>query len=350
MTIGIVGYGSYVPPYRIRASQIASQWGRDSGDSGSMGGATEKSVPGLDEDTATIAVEASERALASAAVDPQQIGAVYVGSESHPYAVKPTGAIIVDALGIGPDVHVADFEFACKAGTEAMYCAFSHVKSGEMDYALGVGADTAQGAPGDALEYTASAGGAAFLFGRGDLVAAEVLHTHSFTSDTPDFWRREGRKYPNHAGRYTGEPAYFCHVLGCANALLEKSKLTPADFAACVFHMPNQKFPKSVAKTLGFTKAQLRAGLVVPRIGNTYAGSAPLGLAAVLDEIAPGDLVFVVSYGSGSGSDGFVFRATSALPEVRRRRPSLLSDLDGRRIYLDYGKYARYRGKIHMND
>jgi hydroxymethylglutaryl-CoA synthase len=350
LSIGIVGYGSYVPPFRIRASQIASQWGCESGDSSPVGGALEKSVPGLDEDTATIAVEASERAIASAGIDPRRIGAVYVGSESHPYAVKPTGALVVDALGIGPDVHVADFEFACKAGTEAMYCAFSQVKAGEMDYALGVGADTAQGAPGDALEYTAAAGGAAFVFGRGENVAAEVIHTHSFTSDTPDFWRRDGRKYPNHAGRYTGEPAYFRHVLGCAGALLEKSKLAPSDFAACVFHMPNQKFPQSVAKTLGFTKDQLRAGLVFPRIGNTYAGSAPLGLTAVLDELAPGDLAFVVSYGSGAGSDGFVFRATSALPSVRRRKRSLLADLDGRRVYLDYAKYARYRGKILMND
>src|SRR5262249_49349426 len=159
-----------------------------------------------------------------------------------------------DALGIGPHVHVADFEFACKAGTEAMYCAYSHVKSGEMDYAMGIGADTSQGAPGDALEYTASAGGAAFVFGRGDGVAAEVLHTYSSTTDPPDFWRREHRVYPRHAGRFTGEPAYFKHVLSAGRGMLDKCGILPKEFRFVIFHMPNGKFPQSAAAELGFAR------------------------------------------------------------------------------------------------
>ncbi len=103
--------------------------------------------------------------LKRAQINPQEIGAVYIGSESHPYAVKPSGTVLIDAIGIGPHVHVADFEFACKAGSEAMFVAYSHVKSGNMKYALGIGADTSQGAPGDALEYSASAGGSAYIFG-----------------------------------------------------------------------------------------------------------------------------------------------------------------------------------------
>jgi hydroxymethylglutaryl-CoA synthase len=346
--IGIVGYGAYVPAYRIRAEAIASQWGRELDEK--KRGVLEKTVPAMDEDTATISVEASLDALAMAAIDPQLIGAVYVGSESHPYAVKPTGTTLVEALGVGPDVHVADFEFACKAGTEAMFCAYSHVRSGEMPYALGVGADTAQGAPGDALEYTASAGGAAFVFGGGDSVVAEVLATHSMTTDTPDFWRREARAYPSHAGRYTGEPAYFKHVLGCSRALFNKTGLGPSDFSACVFHMPNDKFPESAAKVLGFTSAQLEPGLVVRKTGNTYAGSAPLGLAATLDVAREGDRIFVVSYGSGAGSDGFVLRATAALPSARGRSRTVASQIDGHRIYLSYAQYARHRGKIVLND
>jgi hydroxymethylglutaryl-CoA synthase len=247
-------------------------------------------------------------------------------------------------------VHVADFEFACKAGTEAMFCACSHVRAGEMPYALAVGADTAQGAPGDPLEYTASAGGAAFVFGRGDSVVAEVVATHSMTSDTPDFWRREARAYPSHAGRYTGEPAYFKHVLGCSRALFAKTGLGPSDFSACVFHMPNDKFPESAAKVLGFSHAQLEAGLVVRRVGNTYAGSAPLGLAAALDVAREGDRIFVVSYGSGAGSDGFVLSVTGALGRARGRTRTVAAQIDGPTIQLSYAQYARNRGKFVLND
>ncbi len=210
--IGIVGYGSYIPSYRIKVEEIARQWGMDPQTIKKGLLVNEKTVPGMDEDTITISIQAARYALARAQINPLDIGAVYIGSESHPYAVKPSGTVLIDALGIGPEVHVADYEFACKAGTEAMFVAYSHIKAGHMKYAMGIGADTSQGAPGDALEYTASAGGSAFIMGD-KAVIAEIENTYSYTSDTGDFWRREGRKYPKHGGRFTGEPAYFRHVL-----------------------------------------------------------------------------------------------------------------------------------------
>ncbi len=347
--IGIVGYGSYVPAYRIKSGTIAEQWGDDAAaiERGLM--LSEKTVPGQDEDTITISIAAAKNALKRARIDPKQIGAVYIGSESHPYAVKPSGTLLIDALGMGPDIHVADFEFACKAGAEAMFVSYSHVKSGNMEYSMGIGADTSQGAPGDALEYSASAGGSAFIFGKENVVA-EVIGTHSYTSDTPDFWRREYMHYPRHGGRFTGEPAYFRHILSASRALLEKSGHKPEDFAYAVFHMPNGKFPLKAGKILGFTNEQMKQGWVVNKMGNTYSGSSPTGLSAVLDVIKPGEKVFMCSFGSGAGSDSFIFQATDKITEVQDLAPKVHEMLDGKKIYLSYGQYAAYRKKIRFND
>jgi len=90
-------------------------------------------------------------------------------------------------------------------------------------------------------------------------------------------------------------------------------------------------------------------GFLVREMGNTYSGSSPMGLAAVLDRAAEGERILVVSYGSGSGSDGFVFRATAAIARCRDRAPSLRSQLDGHRVHLTYAQYAKYRGKYHLN-
>jgi hydroxymethylglutaryl-CoA synthase len=345
---GIVGYGAFIPRNRIKTEEIARQWGKDPQTIRRGLMLEEKSVPGIDEDTITISVAAAQAALERAGIDPARIGAVYIGSESHPYAVKPSGTILIDVLGIGPDVHVADFEFACKAGTEAMFVAFGLVEAGRVEYALGIGADTSQGAPNDALEFSASAGGAAFIFGRKN-VLAEVVDTYSYTSDTPDFWRREGEFYPRHGGRFTGEPAYFKHVLAASRAILEKTGLKPADFRYAVFHMPNGKFPLSAGKTLGFSKEQLETGWVVNTMGNTYSGSSPTGLAAILDVADPGDLILITSFGSGAGSDSFVLKATEELPRRRPRARTVRSMLDGRRRYLTYGEYSKYREKIIVN-
>lgn len=346
---GIVGYGSSLPCFRIKAEDIARQWGNDP-DAVKKGLLLEeKTVPGMDEDTITISVQASKYAIRRAGIDPRQIGAVYIGSESHPYAVKPSGTVLIDALGIGPEVHVADYEFACKAGTEAMFVAYSHVKSGLMPYALGIGADTSQGAPNDALEYTASAGGSAFVMGSENVVA-EITDTYSFTSDTADFWRREGRYYPQHTGRFTGEPAYFKHVLGAGRGILKRSGLTAKDITYAVFHMPNGKFPLKAGQTLGFEKKQMEPGWIVSWMGNTYSGSSPTGLSATLDVAKPGESILLVSFGSGAGSDAFIFKVTDRIDAVRNLAPTVQDMLQKHRIHLNYAQYAKYREKIIMND
>ena len=346
---GIVGYGAFVPRNRITTEEIARQWGKEPESIRRGLLLEEKSVPGQDEDTITISVAAGRAALARAGVAPGRVGALYIGSESHPYAVKPSGTVVAEALGIGPELHVADFEFACKAGTEAMFVALGLVESGRVEYALAIGADTSQGAPNDALEFSASAGGAAYLFGKSDLMA-DVRATYSYTTDTPDFWRREGEFYPRHGGRFTGEPAYFKHVTAATRAILERTGLKPADFRFAVFHMPNGKFPLSVGQTLGFTRKQMETGYLVPTMGNTYSGSSPTGLAAILDVADPGDLILITSFGSGAASDSFVLEAEPPLAERRGRAPTVRSMLDGPRRYLTYGQYAKVRDKIILNE
>jgi len=114
-----------------------------------------------------------------------------------------------------------------------------------------------------------------------------------------------------------------------------------------VLHQPNTKFPQRAAALLGFKPEQYKAGLLVPTIGNTYAGSSMVGLSAVLDEAQPGDKVMVVSFGSGAGSDAFSWEVTERIEEARGRAPST-QDYIARRVPIDYATYARFRGKLLM--
>ncbi|HSF81300.1 MAG TPA: hydroxymethylglutaryl-CoA synthase [Anaerolineales bacterium] len=341
--VGIVGYGAYVPRYRLPASEVARVW--TDGQAGLP--IKEKAVPGLDEDVATMSIEAARNALQRAAISPAEIRAVWVGSESHPYAVKPTSTIVAEAIGAVPNVQAGDWQFACKAGTEAMVAAIGFIGSGMANYAMAIGMDTAQGRPGDALEYTAGAGGAAYLLGPADKSLAVIEHTYSFVTDTPDFFRRAYQKYPEHGQRFTGEPAYFKHITASAQALMEATDTGPGDYTYAVFHQPNTKFPQRVAAELGFSKEQIAAGLLVPVIGNTYAGAALIGLTAILDIAVPGERILLVSFGSGAGSDAMSLQVTEAIQERRDRAPKT-QDYIARRIEIDYATYARLRGKLVM--
>jgi len=338
--IGIVSYGAYIPRYRIKAEEIASVWGKD-GESISKGlGIYEKSVPSIDQDTATISVEAARGALNRCSIHPKDIGAIYVGSESHPYAVKPTGTIVGEAIGATPELMVADYEFACKAGTAAIQSCFALVKSNMIRYGLAIGADTSQAAPGDALEFSASAGGGAFIIGK-DNVIAIINKTCSYTTDTPDFWRRAERKYPAHGGRFTGGPAYFKHITNCSFNLMKKVNTKPEDYDYAIFHQPNGKFPVSIARKLGFSYDQIKQSLMVPYIGNTYSGATMIGLSSVLDIAKSGDRIFLTSYGSGAGSDSFDMTITDDIIKLHRGNAPLVEQMVNDKKYIDYGTYAK---------
>lgn len=315
---GIVSYGVYIPSLRVKVSEIASFWERDGASVTSSLGVEEKAVPAIDEDSVTMATEASFRCLKGVKINLKDIEAVLVGSESHPYAVKPTSTTVAEILGISKNYLSVDTQFACKAATAALQLVAGLIESGRIKMGLVVGSDTAQAKPGDALEYTAASGAAAFLLGRHKPIA-QILDFVSYSSNTPDFWRRDGQKYPAHGGRFTGEPSYFEHVSSASKRLFRKTKLKASDFDYAVFHMPNSKFPKEAAKRLGFSQSQIADGLIVESIGNPYSASSLIGLAAVLDKATPNQKIFVCSYGSGAGSDAFLIKTTFQITKFQKR-------------------------------
>lgn len=337
--VGIVGYGTYVPKYRIKAEEIAKAWQKDPVDIMEGLQVSEKSVPNKDEDAITLAVEAGFNALQASALDPKKLRALYIGSESHPYAVNPSATIVAEALGMGNEYFSVDMKFACKAATAAMQLTSGLVESKQINYGMIIGSDTAQAKPHDILEYTAASVSAAYILGgKNNEIIATIDDTSSFSSNTPDFWRRDGVRYPSHFGRFTGQPAYFAHVMGVSKSILEKTKMTAEDFDYCVFHMPNGKFPKAAAKVLGFSETQLKHSLMIEHVGNPYTASALFGLASTLDIAKPNQKIFFVSYGSGAGADAFIFTTTDAITKFQQRSIPVMKQLENKEYisYLDY--------------
>lgn len=340
--IGIISYGVYIPYNRITTQEIAQANQQAYEKILASTGVCEKSVPSQDQDTITLSIHAAQGALERKTLDARAIGAVYVGSESHPYAVKPTATSVIQALGINPFCMAADLEFACKGGTAALQICMGLVGAGMVTYALAIGADTAQAAPGDILEYTAAAGSAAFIIGSDEnKICARIDKTLSITTDTPDFWRRAGQPYPEHTGRFTANPGYFAHITQIAHKILQQADISITDIDFVVFHQPNARFPITIARTLGFTQEQYLPGLIAPSLGNTYSASTLLGLAAVLDQAKPNKKILVISYGSGSGCDAFLL---TTLPEILtiQARGKKIKDYLANTNYISYTQYKNW--------
>lgn len=344
--IGIVGYGSYVPYYRLKTEDIAKIWGRDVNSVKKGLLIDEKSVPGIDEDSLTMGLEASKNALKRAQIDPQDIGAIYSGSETPAYAVKPNISTIGECIGAGPDFTGADLEFACKAGAAAIQICMGLVKSGYTKYGLAVGADTAKYAVENIGEHSTGAGAAAFIIGnKSEEILAEIEGTFSCTTDTPDFWRRNLEKMPKHAERFTGGPAYFKHTIYASQRLLEKLDLDIKDIDHAVFHSPNGKFFVKAGEKLGFPKEKLKNGFIVNKIANTYSAAVLLSLTSVLDKAKPGERILMTSFGSGAGSDSFVLKVTDNIKKKVKLAKTTDHYLKNKK-YVDVATYFKYTKRI----
>jgi hydroxymethylglutaryl-CoA synthase len=333
---GIVGYSIYSSRFRIKEGNL------------------ERAIPYIDEDAVTAAVEAGKLALIHSGIDNALVGKVYVGSESNPYAVKPIAAKVAQVLKLGEEdeddvqgVDAVDTEFACKAATSVFKDAASLVNYSKSNIrnTMVIGTDNSQAAPRDCpggeLDMFVGYGAAAFIFGKQDIIA-EIEGWYSCTSDTPDFWRRDGEPYPSHGGRFTGDPAYFKHVRKAAKKLMERLNLKVSDVNYFVAHQPNAQFPTRIAKELGFKEEQFLPSLQVVKFGNTYSGASLVGLAAVLDVAKPNDRILVASYGSGAGSDAYSFITTNQILD-KRQRQRLTVKYQAENPFLEYVDYTTYR-------
>jgi hydroxymethylglutaryl-CoA synthase len=332
---GIVGYGAYTSRFRIKEKRI------------------ERAVPFIDEDSVTAAVEAGKMALIHSAIDSSLVGKVYVGSESNPYAVKPIASKVAQVLKLGEEdegmqaVDAVDTEFACKAASSMFKDAASLVNYPESDikYAMVIGTDNSQAAPrgfpGGELDAFVGYGGSAYIFGKTDVIA-EIEGWYSVTSDTPDFWRRDGQPFPLHGGRFTGDPAYFKHVKKASTKLMEKLNFKAEDIDYFVTHQPNPRFPVKVAKQLGFKEDQYAVSLKVNKFGNTYSGCSPIGLAAVLDVAQPESRILITSYGSGAGADSYLLRTTNQILEKRNRQKININS-QAENPFIEFVDYTTYR-------
>ena len=355
MNRGIISYGAYVPRVRMDIDILAEQWqlSKELKNVYKLNGRQILAVNDTDEDTVTLAIEAAERALQYAPTKSKPTS-LLIGSESHPYAVKASSAIVAEALGINPSSFTVDLEFACKGGTAALFLTLGLVEGQKIKEGLAIGADCPQSAPGSILEASVGCGASAFLVGSGSKVIATITHTASATSDLSDFWRRDGSQFPSVVGKFSAQEGYVEHTMMVVADLLEKSGMNAQDCAYLCLHQPYQSLPLATAKKLGFKRSQVQTGITAARIGNTYSSACLLSLCAALEKAQPGDKIILASFGSGAGADGFILEVQEAIGDFHKKTTrtsyeSISAQMAAEHCqHLTYGQYVYNQSKLRQ--
>lgn len=326
--VGIVSYGTHIPYYRLTKATAAKAFGK-------RAGAGEKAVAYCDEDSVTMAVEASMQAVSG--IESAALKAVFFASASSPYAEKISATEIAAALDLGTALRTTDFTSSLRAGSEAMLTACQTVQDGGL--ALAAIGDCRLGAPDGKFETDLGDAAAAFVFGTENLIAS-VDGQVSVSRDAIDQWRSsDDALMRDWDARYAATQHYTPLVTKAVKALLAQQGLTAADYRWLVLYGHDEKNRTALARKLGFQPEQI-APSFYSLIGNSGNAASAIMLANVLDQAQAGERILFVAYGDGCNAISLTVQC-AAEPKT-----TVQQKIDRKDNELPYGKYLKWKGLI----
>jgi hydroxymethylglutaryl-CoA synthase len=326
----IVGYGAYVPYWRLERSAISAALG-------SGGGRGTRAVASYDEDATSMAVEAARVALADAPEgwSPQL---VLLATTSAPYADKTNATAVHAALALSESVGAYDVGGAARSASGTMRLA----RSSSLP-TLVIAADVRTGLPGGADEAATGDAAVAFAFGTGPALV-EVLGEAASTGEFLDRWRTPGDDASRLWEERFGETAY---VPLARAAITDALKQAGVGTEAIDHLIVTGLHGRSVRAVVGWVGARKEAVVndLTSVIGETGAAHPGLLLAATLDRAEPGEVIVVAHL--ADGADVTVYRTTAALAAHRERQATTVAgQLASSRSGLPYASFLTWRGLL----
>jgi hydroxymethylglutaryl-CoA synthase len=306
---GIISYGAYIPIHRMNRAEFYRAWG-------GFAIPGETAVASYDEDTITMAMEASSDCLKG--MDQKSIDAVFFATTTSPYKERLGASILAAALDLPPVIRTMDVTGTLRAGTTAIAAALDAINAGSAKNVLVAIADCRLGAPSGDAEQLLGSGAAAVLLGK-DNVIAEIEGSSHITDEFSGVWRTDSDVFVRSwEDRMVLDKGYSALLPEAISALMQKSGLGPDALDKIVFDAPNNVMRHTaLGRKLKFDAAKLQDPMVLS-LGNTGTAMATMMLAAALEEAKAGQRLLFASY--GNGADAFVLRTTPALEKLEERR------------------------------
>lgn len=306
----LLGTGSALPARAVSNDELAQrvdtsdEWIRE------RSGIRTRYIAGEGETTATLATEASRKALEAAGLQPQDIDLIILATATPDQTFPSSATRVQAALGID-DCVAFDVAAVCSGFLYAITVADSMIRSGSARRALVIGAETfsrildwedratcvlfGDGAGAMVLGAEESASGergilASKLHADGRLNDLLYVDGGPSTTGTVGKLRMKGREVFRHA---------VTNLSSVLQEVLDLAGLTGADVDWVVPHQANARIIQGTARKLNLPLEKVV--MTVDRHANTSAASVPLAFdVAVRDgRIKPGDLVLLEAMGGG---------------------------------------------------
>jgi hydroxymethylglutaryl-CoA synthase len=333
MMSGIVGYGVYVPKYRIKQQDIGIPWGGF--------GMGEKAVCGWDEDIISMAAEALDNAMKHSGVKASDVGALYMGTASSHMVETHLSPILAELHGLSPHATVLDLPGTVNAVGNALSQCMMAIEAKRIECGIVVGTENRMVGPGSDAEVNFGAAAVAMVIGTKGTIA-DVEGVASYRTLFLDRWRNAKDPWVSNLfdQRFFRDDGYAKHIQEATNALLAKIGKKTSDYKLAIFPQVDPRVPTGAGKVLGIKNLFPDLTGVIGDVG----GVSPfLCMAGALEQTKPGERLLVASYGSGMAT-AFSIVATDNIG--KKKSPKTLEKYIARKAYVDYPAYLRLAGNL----
>jgi len=229
MAAGIDDIAIYIPQLYLDATDFAKARGLDPVKLSRGLGIEQMAIVDTNQDPACLASNACLKVMQKNKLTPDQIGRLYVATESSFDESKAMNSYVIGMLeqvyGQETFGHCGGIEckFACVSGSYALYDNTNWIRAGEADdkYALVVVSDIAKYDMGSSGEVTQGAGAIAMLLNDNPrLLAFDRKVTSTSIKNEYDFYRPFGKETPIVHGQYSN----LLYLIQVKNALRDYKK------------------------------------------------------------------------------------------------------------------------------
>jgi 3-oxoacyl-[acyl-carrier-protein] synthase-3 len=314
--MAIAGSGHFVPEQVLTNADFARRLDTSDEWIRTRTGIHERRIANPQECTSTMAVAASQRALADAGMDAKDVELIICATVTPDVHLPATASFIQAGLGLN-DIPMMDLVAACSGFIYGLSTAASLIEAGlyervllvcsetmtrmvDMDdrrccvlFGDGAGAMvlTPQQRPEQQLLYSELGG---------DGGRAKMLWIPAGGSREPTTMRTINEKL--HFLKMEGREVYKFAVTKMEEVTtraLEHTGLTADQLAMCIPHQSNSRIIESARQRLGLPEEKMYVN--IDRLGNTSAASIPIAYDELRQagRLGPGDYVLFVAFGAG---------------------------------------------------
>ena len=321
---GIIGYGTYVPYYRLDRAKITAAMGAG-------GGRGHRAVASYDEDTTTMGVEAARSALRATSVTPSSI---WFATANPAYLDKTNATAIQAALDLPQETWAVDAGGSPRSSEAAIRGA-----SGTAGISMAVVSDLRTGNPTSNDESGGGDAAAALLFGDNEdaPVIAHAMGVAASTGEFLDRYRLPGESSSRIWEERFGEQAYLALANDAIERATKEANIGLEDVDKVIIAGLHARAVRSLSKIAGDKLVDDLTG----RIGNPGTAQLPLLVASALDEAAPGETILCAHLADGAYA--VVLRTTDAIADYTPFA-TVESQIENGSDNLDYNLYLTWRG------